>query len=84
MTIKSEKVDDGSEVVNGDKEVEVDKVTAPKKPWVPVYLTSCEASGLQMVVGRMKNWPKTNVPDGIEHPEQLLERLEVIRKKELS
>jgi hypothetical protein len=65
-------------VVNGDNSDEVVVTSAPKKPWIQVHLTPREVQGLQLVIVRMKNWPKTNVPDGIENPDQLLDRLEVI------
>ena len=65
-------------MVNGDNSDEVVVTSAPKKPWIPVYLTSREVKGLQLVVLRMKDWPKTNVPDDIENPDQLLDRLQVI------
>ena len=65
-------------MVNGDNGGDEGVITsAPKKPWIPVYLTSCEVQGLQQVITRMKEWPKTNVPDGIENPDQLLKRLQV-------
>ena len=65
-------------MVNGDNNDDVVIMSAPKKPWIPVYLTSREVQGLQLVVTRMKDWPKTNIPDGIENSDQLLNRLQVM------
>ena len=65
-------------MVNDDNDGDVVMTSAPKKPWVPVYLTSREVNGLQLVVSRMKKWPKTNLPDGVENPDDLLNNLEVM------
>ena len=65
-------------MVNADNDGDVVMTSEPKKPWVPVYLTSREVEGLLLVVTRMKTWPKTNLPDGVENPGELLNRLEVI------
>ena len=56
---------------------EGDAVNTPKKPWTPVHLPSREINGLLMVVERMRKWPTTNVPEVLQDPAKLLDRLEV-------
>lgn len=83
--IKLEKSDENSEtkkaepVKNGchsDGEVAGD---TQDKPWVPVYLTKSEISGLECLIERLRDWPHAQkcIPSSITNPKELLSELEV-------
>ena len=81
VKVKIEEKEMVMEEENGNNEKEKPEggsKSTPKKLWNPVYLTSREVEGLLMVIDRMRKWPKTNVPDTIQKPDELLDRLQVI------
>lgn len=49
------------------------------KPWVPVYLTTSEISGLACLIERLRTWPHAQkcIPSTITNPKELLSELEV-------
>lgn len=71
---EEEEEEEGEERTNGVGDAE----NTPKKPWTLVHLSSREVDGLLMVVERMRKWPTTNVPEVVQDPAKLLDRLEVI------
>ena len=50
-----------------------------KTPWSAVYLTRFEMDGLYKLMQKLRTWPlaKKNVPEKVQDPDKILERLEV-------
>ena len=50
-----------------------------RTPWSAVYLTRFEMDGLYKLMEKLRTWPlaKKNVPEKVQDPDKILERLEV-------
>lgn len=73
-----------SEEMNGQHHEENDENSPEVKeeertPWSAVYLTRFEMDGLYKLMEKLRTWPlaKKNVPEKVQDPDKILERLEV-------